>query len=459
MAMSRVCLLLAALALLTGPVWAQVPLEFYPSSSGDNSTFRSGANWYRYTTEEPLNAYPPTALDGHFNDATFPYPNNENMVDGYIRDARTVTLSGGTGKVNDMRIGSDAYLDTNGSWIPKGPSTLIVRDGGALTTAEGLSVGFAYDGTFKMEAGGFLNCGIDAGRTNLGLRSDTAQSPTSTGAYIITGGTYLGGNKTELGRGRGGVGILEMSGGYSEGIYFHVGEATNATAADIAGKGIITITGGTFAPRRLDLGSGDFYTMFSWVEEDPSGYNPYATGTLNLMGGTLVWNWEADRGEGSADDNGIRITKGTLHLGKNFHCDSIANPFTFGQQGANPYDRSKLWLWSGGSFVVDMKNASEFGYLSVAQNIKLSGSFSVNVDPAASWAVGDKFCVLRSRNGTALADAAFLASYNSLTDRYFNIAIEAVGAGGNGLVLTAVKAAGAQPHPGDANNDGAVNVG
>ena len=167
----------------------------------------------------------------------------------------------------------------------------------------------------------------------------------------------------------------------------------------------------------------------------------------------MAWNWESMRGEESSTDNGIRITVGSIRLGKGFHCDSGTNQATFGLNGPNPYDHSKFWQWSTGRMTVELKNTSEYGHLSVAEMVKLDGTFGVAVVPGASWPVGQKFVVLKSRNGTATAGTAFLDSYNSRADWLFNIAIEAVAGGGNGLVLTSIH------HPGDANEDQAVNVG
>ena len=444
--MKRTSLILVALMLLAGTASAQ-RLEFYPGPGGDGSTFRMAGNWFRYLVEELPSVYPP--VDGAY-DAGYPYPNEENMIEAHIRDARTVTLSGGWAGANEMNIGTEAF-SSGGSWLPRADSKLIVRDGGILQVSAQTVVGNAYGGTFKLEPGGRLQSGVNMGRLLVGLRSETAQTPTATGYYINTGGTYLGGNKTQLGRGRGGVGVIKISGGYSEHIYVHMGNTGTGVPADLCGKGIITLSGGTFAPRRVDVGSADFFTLFSWVQTD--NYNPNSTGELNLLGGLLAWNGEASAPNYGADDNGIRVTVGQMRLGKGFHCDSGPNQATFGIQGANPNDTSKFWQWTTGKTIVELKNTSEFGYLSVAQNMKLDGVFDVAVAPGASWAVGQKFTVLKSRNGTAIAGAAFLASYNSRTDRLFNIAIEATGGSSNGLVLTAIH------RGGDANEDMVVNVG
>ena len=155
-------------------------------------------------------------------------------------------------------------------------------------------------------------------------------------------------------------------------------------------------------------------------------------------------------GGGNFGQGGIESTHGRVTLGKGFHCDVTTVPMG----GDYGHDDSHFWQYAGGELVVEVKNSTEFGYMSVAQGITLDGTFNAVVAPGATWNVGATFEVLKSRISSISATPAFLASYNSLSDRYFNISIDS-----DGLILTAIKAAGALPHAGDANNDGAVNVG
>ena len=386
--------------------------DFYPNASGDNANWTNPNNWVRYTSLD-LDLYPPYSPGRSTYSGAFP---NEVLfpITAYIRDQRSVTLSGTPAiTITECRIGDTAYY-SGGSFYPRTGSSLTV-DNGNLTTAT-LSVGGAYNGLVTLKSGS-----ITAPELWVGYPEDPIPAPTS-GTLRIEGGN-LSAMRSQLGA-RNCTGVIEQTGGTAKYAWLNIG-ATRSV--HLGGTGVYNLHGGTASPNEFQIGQ--------------AGGSTPGVGQLNLLGGTVFFGGN-DNGAGKAKFNVIR---GSVKLGKGFHGDVT------GTYADTRYVQGPL-----GRLVIELKNATEFGYLSVDGSVSLDGSFEAIAASGASWNVGDTFEVLRSRSNVISATAAFLNSYNLITDRYFNLSTDT-----DGLILTAIRALSAPvgPHPGDANNDGNVNVG
>ena len=429
---------------LVGTSSAQIIFDFYPNGTGDQVTWANTASWWRYTTGD-AGLYP-REVDGGVRgnwpgDATF---YGANAV--YIRQANTVTIgSGTTGISGDLRIGTPTFEDAGGSLVSFGPSTLTIKAGGTLNNSNGTGVTIGgYGGTLNMEPGSvFLNQ-----RWELGSLGETSTLAASTGVWNQTGGSFWAGQKTFIGHVRG-VGIYNMSGGTAGFNFFHLG--TTGTGGTVAGQGYATITGGYIHSREV-------YVGFS---EEGAG----CWGELNLLGGT--WAFIGSNGH-QGGQSGFSVEKGIVRVGKGFRQD-------FSTPGLSAFDDEWYTQGPNGQLEIEVKDADEFGYLAfqatnnpwgtqnfgkpITTGVWLEGTFDVTVPGDADFGIGDTFRVLTSKSDSLYASTEFLDSYNTITGRYFNISVVDDGAT-KSLLLTAIKAAGgAPPHPGDANNDGFVDVG
>jgi len=399
------CLLLGLLAAGAAGQY----FDFYPNASGDGSSWTNANNWVRFNNYD-LNKYPPYPDNAYYSGA---YPNMTTIAHiAYIRDQASVTIASGESiRMSEVDVGGIYYYDDSHPVLPRTKSTLTVN-GGTLNCEQYLFVGGVYDGDVILKPGSQI--------TTLEFRvafpdASVGWSPTST--FRVEGG-YFSGHRSEVGN-NGMTGYVEQTGGTAKYNWLNLGYGDSGGA----GTGIYNLYGGLLAPTEFAIGNSTYA----------------GTGHLNLMGGTVSFN-----GTSPTPGGFFGVNRGSVKLGKGFHCDVT------GSSNDCRYVQGSL-----GSLIVELKNIAEFGYMSVARDVTLGGTFQAMVAPGASWNIGDTFEVLRSRNSTISATQAFLDSYNLVSDRYFNIGLDS-----DGLILTAIKSPGAsQPHPGDANNDGAVNVG
>jgi len=438
------CLFVVCLGLLLSivPTVRAQYYDFYPSPSGDRTTWSSSQNWYRFFVDpQNQNVYPPTSVLGTWGTG-FPGSGGSGTV-GYIRDQANVTLANASIAVSEVQIGGPVYNDPAGAPLPKGPSTLNVLDGAILSAGFRIEAGRGYEGSIMLSAGGSIQT------AKLQLGQNTQETPFSAvGNFIQYGGTLKAG-LTQAGLGgesRGSIGTIDIHAGYCKFTDVQLGMAVNFDdPPELCGQGTMALRSGQAAAKRIIVGYGDYQTTFANMPLEGMS-NPNARGELNLLGGTLSWNMENETTDSA--NIGIINSAGTVRLGKDFHCNSGPAP-----GGGDPIDSSRYWQWASGTLVAELKNTTEFGFLSVAKDVHLNGGFDVAICPGASWPVGQEFRVLTSRNGAIEATQSFLDSYNNRSDRLFDVSIVNDPDGTGSLLLTAVA------HPGDANQDNLVDVG
>ena len=426
----RILFAVAVLALAAGMAQAAT-IDW----QGGSTSLNNASQWYVLSTNEPTDTTGETRLP--------------TVDDGaFVRNGTTVTL--------DSQINAGQFHVGGPSWTGGNPgmTTVLVQPGGSLNGYAGsafentfefrvgnaypgqviqtggtvqatgvalanANIGFGNTGTYSI-SDGMLSVQSNAGmgiRLNIGYATDT--TPAGTGVFLQSGGlveTRSSGIEAyvDIGRGTGAVGTYNMSGGTLDVLAGAVGDIKKRYFAigREGGTGYFNQSGGL--------------VKTNWVR---LGYNgalgqPVGAGYYNMTGGTLqaAYKFFIGRTEGGAPEGYGEFTANQAAV-IDCTCDFIAT--------------------ASGKVTLQIGSAADFGW-TFGSNAGMYGE----VEAARTGG----FCPVQNQEWlllTATPNPAYsvVAAPSSITPGY------SLDVRDNQIYLVFA------PHSGDANIDGAVNVG
>ena len=324
-----------------------------------------------------------------------------------------------------------AKLDMSGGYIEVGDRfEVAVSEGGNVTGIVNISAGTinAPGGRLHVNGGGTVN--QTGGLVSVArLNWSTIGGGGVGGTYNLSGGSFLDLSNQNLGMGESTHGTLNVSGGYfNNRVSINIGHQ--------GGTGIVNISGGTFIHEREP---GDTTTNYRvWIGRHGDAETPNSFGHLNITGGSvsLVGGFLV----GSVGWNPLE-GKYTHSTGK----VTLSQAATFRTQqlymnGATP---------TGGRvenciMEFQLANANNFDYL-VSGTAQLKATFVISTVGGFTPSANQQWKLM-----TAGKFSYFANHYMATPDYELSIV-------GNDLMLKYTGSA-TLPHPGDANDDKAVNI-
>ena len=307
-------LVLCAVAL---PALGQV--QTYMEYQGTGGNLADASQWYVLTNKNDPSSYTSPVQN---------YQPYSNACWGYVRNGTTSTLNGYL-RANRFYIGGEEILDSGGNKVPQGPSTVYIGTGASLHAqaykAGQIRIGDAYDGTVSQSDGIVFSNMYVIGAWG------------ATGRYEISGGLMSvneAGNAIYLGR-DGGTGIINQSGGTVRAGSYTVGKALiigSSGNSELAGYGEYNLSDGYMEFREVRIGG--------------CGYYPGGTGVFNQTGGTMLNAWGSI---GSSVAGVPNTTIGTINLSGGTYIWQAG-----GELGCNPGGTGYINI-SGGMFIGGMR--------------------------------------------------------------------------------------------------------
>ena len=322
-----------------------------------------------------------------------------------------------------------AKLDMSGGYIEVGDRfEVALSEGGTVTGTVNLSAGTinATNGRFHVNGGGTVN--QTGGLVSVARMNWQTVGGEGGATYNLNGGSCLM-NLLTFGGGEGSQGTLNMTGGYFNNTN-GVGIGTSG------GTGIANISGGTFIHERQP---GDTTTTYRvWLGRHGGTETPNSFGHLNITGGSVSLvgefrigsvGWEPFEGKYTHSTGKVTLSQAATFRTQQLYMN-----------GATP---------TGGRvenciMEFQLANANNFDYL-VSGNAQLKATFVISTVGGFTPTHDQEWKLMTAGSFGSLAGHLITDGYEleirNLTD----------------LILKYTGSA-TLPHPGDANNDNAVNI-